>query len=129
MSDPTSTTAEADGTAPSPASAAQAELRGEIERSLKSVRSRHCGGRSSSFSTEIRGDVIECHITDGPTAEDAVDPIDAATATDTGTYKREAMIAIEKLTHRRVVSFIGKRDKKTDVATEKFILDRMKKNF
>jgi len=41
----------------------------------------------------------------------------------------EAIAAVSRLTERRVVGFIPKHDKKTDVATEKFILERkLKKN-
>ncbi len=112
---------------------AQTELCDEIGRSLNSVRQRHSGGRKSTISTQIRGDVIECAITEAA-AEPAADG-EADTETvifdslDSAAYHADARIAIAKLTHRRVVSYIPKRDKATGVLTEKFILDRIRKTY
>ena len=55
-------------------------------------------------------------------AEDGSAP-DEALSPDSGDYKLEAIAAVARITGRRVRGFIPKRDSKTDVATDTYILE------
>jgi hypothetical protein len=111
--------------APAPA------LTDEITRSLSAIWNRHSSTRASDVSTVIEGDVVRCTFTDA-VASFAAGP---APAEDEGateekqlpTYRHEATGAIARLTKRKVVAFIPRHDKKTDVAIETFILEERRR--
>ena len=74
--------------------------------------------------------MIRCVIT--ATAEEPDADAEDEVAADNGVvrtidsirYRVDVMAAIGKSTRRKVVAYIPKRDKKTDVRTETFIVDR-----
>ena len=110
----------------------------QISKSLGSVWSRHASQRPSEISTEINGSVVLCTFKDavagfnaGPAVEEHADGNGAkpeeSRVSNPNAYRHEAIAAVSRLTERRVVGFIPKHDKKTDVATEKFILERATK--
>lgn len=120
MSDPTDTKQDA------PPSS---ELCDQISRSLGSVWRDHNGGRSS-VTTEVRGDVIRCVIAvkaeqpDPEAEEDIAEDNGVVRTTDSIRYRVDVMAAIGKSTRRKVIAYIPKVDKKTEVKTETFIVDR-----
>ena len=102
----------------------------EITRSLGSVWARHASSRPGAVNTEIRDHVVECVFTDavasfnaGPQPEEGEDATESRVSNPAG-YRQAAIATVSRLTERRVVGFIPKHDEKTDVATEKFILER-----
>jgi hypothetical protein len=104
------------------------ELSEELTRSLSSIWQRHAGERPSAANTELSGDVVRFVIQDvnGSTApEPSADSNGSAgePLLDSAGYKHEAIAAVAKITRRRVRAFISKRDKKTDVGTDTFILE------
>jgi hypothetical protein len=102
----------------------------QIARSLGSIWERFSGQSPKSTSVEIGRDVVRCVIEEG-TPSRATDP-DGETSTDPDLspigleYNATAVVA--RVTGRRVVAFIPKRDK-TDVSTQTFILDRPPQRF
>ena len=109
----------------------------QITRSLGSVWSRHASERPSEVTTEISDSVVKCTFKDAVASFDA-GPVVEEDASGNGVaeesrvsnpsaYRQEAIAAVSRVTERRVVGFIPKHDKKTDVATEKFILERAPK--
>lgn len=112
----------------------------QIAKSLGSVWSRHASRRPSEISAEINDSVVVCTFKDavasfaaGPPVEEDAEgngkPAADSRVSNPSAYKHEAIAAVSRLTERRVVGFIPKHDKKTDVATEKYILERaVKKN-
>jgi len=112
-------------------------LADQITRSLSSVWSRHASQRPSEVTTEISDSVVKCtfkgavaSFNEGPAVEeDAGGNGDAedSRVSNPSAYRYEAIAAVSRATERRVVGFIPKHDKKTDVAIEKFILDRAPK--
>ena len=114
---------------PSSATQTKPELSDEITRSIGSVWQRHAGGRPGAISTEIHGDVVKCVLNDAVSAigaepaDDDADPDEPARSPNSTRYRNEAVAAISRLTGRKVLAIIPKRDKKTDVATETFILE------
>ncbi len=109
----------------------------QITRSLGSVWSRHASERPSEITTEISDSVVKCTIKDavasfnaGPAVEEDANGNGVAEeprVSNQRAYRQEAIAAVARLTERRVVGFIPKHDKKTDVAIEKFILERAPK--
>ena len=103
------------------------ELSDELSRSLGSIWQRHAGGRPSAATIEISGNVVKFVMVDAVSAvaepaEDGSAP-DEALSPDSGDYKLEAIAAVARITGRRVRGFIPKRDSKTDVATDTYILE------
>jgi hypothetical protein len=127
LSDPRSETPADEGSAPP-------SVADQITRSLGSVWSRHASGRPSEISTEIHDSVVKCVFKDavasfnaGPVVEDAGDgkkEPEESRVSNPSAYRHEAIAAVSRLTERKVVGFIPKHDKKTDIATETFILER-----
>lgn len=104
----------------------------EISRSLGSVWQRHCGQRPSSVTTQIDADVVTCELEGAaaaadPNAEDDGEP--APTGISPQTRKREAIAAVSRITGRKVMGYIERRNADTSMATEKFILDGVRKRF
>ncbi len=101
----------------------------EINRSIGSVWQRHAGGRPSSVTTEVNGDVIKCVMQDAvstigthPPDEEAA-PDAPARSPNSVTYRNEAMWMVTRLTGRKVLGFIPVRDAKSDVASDTFVLE------
>lgn len=101
--------------------------------------SRHASQRPSEITTEITDSVVVCTFKDavasfnaGPVVEEGADANgngkpEESRVSNPSAYRHEAIAAVSRLTERRVVGFIPKHDKKTDTATEKFILERKTK--
>jgi hypothetical protein len=103
------------------------ELSDELSRSLGSIWQRHAGGRPSDATIEISGNVVKFVMVDAVSAaaepaEDGSAPNEALSP-DSGDYRLEVIAAVTKITGRRVRGFIPKRDSKTDVATDTYILE------
>lgn len=82
------------------------------------------------MTTEVRGDVIRCVIAvkaeqpDPEAEEDIAEDNGVVRTTDSIRYRVDVMAAIGKSTRRKVIAYIPKVDKKTEVKTETFIVDR-----
>ncbi len=125
---------------PSDEGSAPPSVADQITRSLGSVWSRHASERPSEITTEITDSVVVCTFKDAVASFNAGPVVEAdgngngakpeeSRVSNPSAYRHEAIAAVSRLTERRVVGFIPKHDKKTDVATEKFILERkLKKN-
>jgi hypothetical protein len=103
------------------------ELSDELRRSLGSIWQRHAGGRPSAATIEISGNVVTFVMVDAVSAapepaEDGSAP-DEALSPDSGDYKLDVIAAVTRITGRRVRGFIPKRNAKTDVATDTYILE------
>lgn len=124
MSDPSTEAVSADP---------NSEVRAELTRSLNSIWQRHAGGKPSSCSTELSADMVRFVM------EDAVSGIGAQPSNGDGDgesdqpvgspnsneYQIEAVAAVRRITKRNVRGFIPKRDKKTDVASDTYILEQI----
>src|SRR5215216_1324047 len=96
----------------------------QIARSLGSVWQRFSGQRPKSTSVEIEKNVVRC-----TTDEDAEVTAEPGLSTDSPSFNYNATAAITRATGRRVVAFIPKRDKKTQISTQTFILDQPRQRF
>ena len=83
------------------------------------------------MSVEVQRDVVRCVITENP-AEDSLDG-DAAPAPgpDVGSVRfgYDATAVVARATRQRVIAFIPKRDGKTQIVTQTYILDRPRMRF
>jgi hypothetical protein len=103
----------------------------EIARSLGSVWQRFSGQRPKSTNVEIDQDVVRCVIEERK-AEQESDEDDEATEElrlSSAGLKHNATAAVTRITGRQVVAFIPKRDAKTEVSTQTFLLDRPPRRF
>ncbi len=100
----------------------------EITRSVGSIWERRSGARAASISTEIGGDSIRCTIEGGADAGPS-DPESGLSGTDCNAYRHEASAAVARITKRTVSAYIGTRDEKTGIATQAFILERIRTKF
>jgi hypothetical protein len=122
MSDPT-------GEMPSSASGQRRlEVSEELTKSLNTIWHRHAGGRPSSTSVEMSGDVVKFVMEgaiSGIDTEPTIDDSGAEVVLSPGSvrYKNEAIWAVSRITRRRVRGYIPKRDKTSDVATDTYILE------
>ena len=103
------------------------ELSAELSRSLGSIWKRHAGGRPSAATIEISGNVVKFVMVDAVSApaepaEDGSAPAEGLSP-DSGDYRFEVIAAVTRITGRPVRGFIPKRDAKTDVATDTYILE------
>ncbi|HSJ17582.1 MAG TPA: Na-translocating system protein MpsC family protein [Solirubrobacterales bacterium] len=107
-------------------------LPAEISRSLASVWNQYAGERPTDAATDIRGNRIECVLSDS--VRTLNDRFDAAQAdddpgTDSGrprtraAFRNDAIAAVGRATGRRVVAFVSDHDAERNVATEVFLLD------
>jgi hypothetical protein len=103
----------------------------EIASSLGSVWRRFSGQRPKSTSVEIGKDRVRCVIeeraTDTESSDDTEAPDDPRLSP--AGLKQNATAAITRITGRRVIAFIVKRDNKTEVSTQTFILDPPRERF
>jgi len=95
--------------------APDSQIGDEIGRAVGTIWQRRGGARPKLVSTEVSGDVIRCVIEEGADDDGAGD--DAA---------QEATAAVARITKRTVSAFIAKRDAKSGVATQTFILERLR---
>jgi hypothetical protein len=126
MPEPQVQTSESDGSAGNTASE-------EIARSLGSVWQRFSGRRPKSTNVEIEKDVVRCVIEENsPDAlleEDRESTVDADASPDSRRFDYNAAAAVTRVTGRRVIAFIPKRDKKNMTSTQTFILDQPRQKF
>lgn len=111
-----------------------ASVSDEIGRTVGSIWQRRTGTRPTNVSTEINGDAIRCVIEEGEAApadpEAEVDPEAPVVAgTDSNAYRHEANAAVARITKRTVSAYIAKTDKKTGLATQTFILERVRTKY
>lgn len=105
-------------------------LSAELTESLTSLWTNYAGKQPTGGRTEIRGNVVTCVLHDAvadfnkrmvaPRTGDAVPGVGKLTP---AAYKREAIAAVVSVTRQRVASFVSDHDRRTDVATEVFILE------
>ena len=100
------------------------ELGDEIAQVMGSIWQRRAGVRPSAVNIEVDGDVIRCLIEEDD-ADDpkASEPEDGRT-TESNACKHETAAAVTRITGRHVSALIAKRDAKTGVASQTFILER-----
>jgi hypothetical protein len=99
----------------------------QLTRSLSSIWERHAGERPSDVSIEISGDVVKFVIRDAVSTIAEPDSDGSAPgevlSPDSSGYEHEVITAVGRITRRRVRGFIPKRDAKTDVASDTYILE------
>jgi hypothetical protein len=105
----------------------------EIARSLGSVWQRFSGRRPKSTSVEIERDVVRCTIEESPpeaeTDEDSETRPDPELSMDSRRFDYNATAVITRATGRRVIAFIPKHEKNSQMTTQTFILDRPRRRF
>ncbi len=105
------------------------EVKAELTRSLNSIWQRHAGGKPSSCSTELKGDSVRFVMQDavsgiGAPPSDGDGESDEPTGSpNSNEYQIEAIAAVRRITKRNVRGFIPKRNKKTDIASDTYILE------
>ncbi|MDX6582843.1 MAG: hypothetical protein QOI10_2027 [Solirubrobacterales bacterium] len=109
----------------------QSSISTEIERSVGTIWQRRDGTRPASVSAKIDGDAISCAIEEGEAVaeETPSEEQPEGGGTDSNAYRHEASAAVARITGRTVSAFIAKRDKKTGVATQTFILERNRRKY
>jgi hypothetical protein len=138
MSDPQEQTPVVDGSGADVAPAEVDPNAAEIARSLGSVWQQFSGHRPKSTEVEIGRDRVKCVIEEGvPEANADEDgdadgkekaPVNTRVSAEAG-FGYGAKAAVARITGRRVVGFIPKRDKKTNVSTQTFILHRERRRY
>lgn len=99
-----------------------------LSRSLTTIWHEHAGARPSSVSVELSGDRVRFVMQDAISSI-VTEPTENGDGTpeirspDSLLYQHEAQRAVARITGRRVRGFIPRRDKKTDVATDIYILE------
>jgi hypothetical protein len=105
----------------------------QIARSLGSVWQRFSGQRPKSTTVEVEANVVRCVIEEGvpdpATDEDPGQMGEPVVSPDSASFGYNATAVITRATGRRVVAFIPKRNKKTQTATQTFILDQPRRRF
>ena len=103
----------------------------EIARSLGSVWERYSGQRPKSTKVEMGEDVVRCVIEEQPDAGDDETSDDAPddSRLSAAGLKHNATVVISRVTGRRVIAFIAKRDKSAETSTQTFLLDQPQRRF
>jgi hypothetical protein len=104
---------------------------GEIARTLGTIWSRFSGQRPKSTSVEIRQNSVKCVIEEGTPdteADEDEEGFDDPRLSAAG-LKQNATAAITRITGRRVMAFIPKRNKETETSTQTFLLERPLRRF
>jgi len=106
----------------------------EIARSMGTVWQRFSGQRPKSTSVEIERNVVRCVIEEGTPETAAEEDADATEhdpelSPDSPSFSYNATAVITRVTGRRVVAFIPKRNKKAQTSTQTFILDQPRQRF
>jgi hypothetical protein len=103
----------------------------EIARSLGAVWHRFSGSRPKALSVEVNRDAVRCVIEEDP-AGDSIDG-DSEPPDGPGVGSRrfdyDATAVVARATRQRVIAFIPKRDGKTQIVTQTYILDRPRQRF
>jgi hypothetical protein len=100
----------------------------EIARSLGAIWLDFAGQRPKSIEVDVGRDRVECVIDERAAA--APEDVDAEVADDTALsphstgYGYRASAAVARITHRRVVGYIPKRDTENEISTQVFVLRR-----
>lgn len=111
-----------------PAAGTESILREELTRALGAVWQRYTGARPADAKTEVDKDVVRHEIGDGAASFGAGRSAyadgegDQAPLPDPSRYGGDAIAAVTRVTGRKVLAYIPKRNKKTDIATDTFIL-------
>ncbi|HEY7150917.1 MAG TPA: hypothetical protein VH391_04490 [Solirubrobacterales bacterium] len=100
----------------------------EIARSLGTVWQRFSGQRPESTKVQMGEDVVKCVIQERHEPEPDDEQPDDPRLSPAG-LKQSATAAIARITGRKVVAFIAKRDKSAQVSTQTFLLDRPRQRF
>ena len=108
--------------------APDSQIGDEIGRAVGTIWQRRGGARPKLVSTEVSGDVIRCVIEEGADDDGAGDDAagDGRPVSDSNAYRQEATAAVARITKRTVSAFIAKRDAKSGVATQTFILEGLR---
>lgn len=109
----------------STAAAPQPDLSAQLTRSLTSVWQQNAGAKPSSTNTELSTDRVKFMLA-GAISGDPEQPVgedEKPRSTATSRYRNEAIAAVTRITGRRVLGFIPKRDSKTDVASDIYLLE------
>ena len=108
------------------------EVKAELTRSLNSIWQRHAGGKPSSCEAELKGDSVRFVMHDAVSGIGGEPATDGEAASDESTgspnsveYQIEAIAAVRRITKRNVRGFIPKRNKKTDIASDTYILEQI----
>jgi len=101
----------------------------EIARSLGAVWHRFSGHRPKTMNVEVTRDAVRCVIEEGPSEDSADDEPVAGPGLGSRRFDYDATAAVARVTGKRVVAFIPKRDGKTQVVTQTYILDRPRQRF
>jgi hypothetical protein len=105
----------------------------EIARSMGTVWTRYSGQRPKSTNVELGQHTVKCVIEEGtPDADangEADPPADPNLSTDSAGFGYSATAAVARVTGRKVIGFIPKRDKKTEISTQTFVLDRPRRRY
>lgn len=110
---------------------ADVDASNEIARSLGSVWQRFSGQRPRATTVEMGEDVVRFVIEEGPadtgSDQDGEAPDDPRLSP--AGLKQNATATITRITGRRVVAFITKRDDTAEISTQTFLLDRPRQRF
>ena len=140
MSDPQQQTSVQDGAGVEAVPAEVDPHVAEIARSLGNVWQEFSGQRPKSTEVEIGRDRIRCVIEEGaPDAEADADadgdvkpveePVANPRVSAEAGFGYGAKAAVARITGRRVIGFIPKRDKKAGTSTQTFILHRERRRY
>ena len=110
--------------------AAKPAMHAEISSSLATLWNNYAGSRPKEVKTTIHDARVKCVLSDAVSDFDAALELAAGQDLAVGdrrltmyTFRREAMEAVSRITHRRVLAFVSKHDTKTNDATEVFIIE------
>ncbi len=103
----------------------------EIARSLGSLWQRFSGQRPKSTSVEMKRDGVRCVIEEGTGQVEAEDPDETSDdpKLSPAGLKHNATTVVARITGKRVVAFIVKRDKEAKTSTQTFHYDRPPERF
>lgn len=103
----------------------QAELNSELTRALGTIWQRHAGGKPSATTTEISTSSIR-FVLEGAVSgigSERAEEDDGTRSPNTTRYRNEATAAVRRITGRKVTAFVPKRNAKTDVASDTYVLE------
>jgi hypothetical protein len=116
MSDPTNAPAESNGSA---------DISAELTRSLTAIWQHNAGAKPSATNAEVSPEKVRFVLADAVAGEphEPVGEHEDPRSTETARYRTEAIAAVTRITGRKVLGYIPKRDAKTDVATDTYLLE------
>jgi hypothetical protein len=109
----------------SDAAQASGDVTAQLTRSLTSVWQHHAGAKPSGTDTEVTAERVRFVLADAVAGEPQTPVADdeAARSTESQRYRQDAIAAVTRITGRKVMGFIPKRDAKTDIASDTYILE------